>query len=227
MAERRLRCLETRLSKKPALYENVRKQMVEYVNKGYAHKATKEELETTKSCQAWYLPLGVVSNPKKPEKVRIVWDAAASVKGVSLNSVLLKGPDLLQSLPTVLCRFRQREVAINADIREMFHQVYIRPEDRQAQRFLWRNNSTEPMEVFVMDVAIFGATCSPCSAQFAKNLNASEHAAEFPRAATAVVENHYVDDYLDSTDTVNQAIQLATDVKWIHQRGGFELELAV
>ncbi|XP_062714172.1 uncharacterized protein LOC134290955 [Aedes albopictus] len=222
MAERRLRCLETRLSKKPALYENVRKQMVDYVNKGYAHKATKEELETTKSCQAWYLPLGVVSNPKKPEKVRIVWDAAASVKGVSLNSVLLKGPDLLQSLPTVLCRFRQREVAINADIREMFHQVYIRPEDRQAQRFLWRNNSTEPMEVFVMDVAIFGATCSPCSAQFAKNLNASEHATEFPRAATAVVENHYVDDYLDSTDTVNQAIQLATEVKWIHQRGGFE-----
>ncbi|XP_062538477.1 uncharacterized protein LOC134206767 [Armigeres subalbatus] len=223
MAEKRLRCLENRLSKNPELYEKVRQQMIDYVEKGYAHKATMNELKQTVPWQVWYLPLSVVHNSKKPDKVRIVWDAAASVKGISLNSVLLKGPDMLQSLPTVLCRFRQREVAINADIKEMFHQVFIRTEDRQAQRFLWRNNPTEPMQVFVMDVAIFGATCSPCSAQFAKNINASEHATEYPRAATAVVDNHYVDDYLDSVDTVEEATRLAKEVKLIHQHGGFEL----
>ncbi|XP_055643274.1 uncharacterized protein LOC129779676 [Toxorhynchites rutilus septentrionalis] len=195
----------------------------DYLAKGYAHKATELELKETKASDVWYLPLGVVTNPKKPEKLRIVWDAAASVKGVSLNSVLLKGPDLLQSLPTVLCRFRQKEVAINADIKEMFHQVLIRPEDRQALRFLWRNQPSEAVQVFVMNVAIFGSTCSPCSAQFVKDLNASEHSTEFPRAATAVIENHYVDDYLDSVDTVEEAVQLAEEVKTIHERGGFEL----
>ncbi|XP_055645639.1 uncharacterized protein LOC129782532 [Toxorhynchites rutilus septentrionalis] len=223
MAEKRLQFLEKRLSKEPKLYENVRKQIADYLAKGYAHKATELELKETKASDVWYLPLGVVTNPKKPEKLRIVWDAAASVKGVSLNSVLLKGPDLLQSLPTVLCRFRQKEVAINADIKEMFHQVLIRSEDRQALRFLWRNQPSEAVQVFVMNVAIFGSTCSPCSAQFVKNLNASEHSTEFPRAATAVIENHYVDDYLDSVDTAEEAVQLADEVKTIHERGGFEL----
>lgn len=70
-------------------------------------------------------PLGVVQNPNKPGKVRVVWDAAAKTGGVSLNSMLLKGPDLLTSLPAVLFRFRQREVAITGDIKEMFHQIII------------------------------------------------------------------------------------------------------
>ncbi|XP_062556699.1 uncharacterized protein LOC134221525 [Armigeres subalbatus] len=223
MAERRLQCLERRLSKDPTLYDKVREQIDDYLSKGYTHKATERELKDTVQNQTWYLPLGVVVNPKKPEKVRVVWDAAATVKGVSLNSVLLKGPDFLQSLPTVLCRFRQREVAINADIKEMFHQVIIRPEDRQAQRFLWRKNPSEQTEVFVMDVAIFGATYSPSSAQFAKNRNAVELSREFPRAATAVLENHYVDDYLDSVDSVYEAVELAREVKTLHQHAGFEL----
>lgn len=223
MAERRLQCLEKRLSKDPVLYDKVREQGSNYLSKGYAHKATEKELQQTNPSQVWYLPLGVVVNPRKSGKVRVVWDAAATVRGVSLNSVLLKGPDLLQSLPTVLCRFRQREVAINADIKEMFHQVIIRPEDRQAQRFLWRNNQSEPADVFVMDVAIFGSTCSPSSAQYAKNLNANELSSRFPRAATAVLENHYVDDYLDSVNTVEEAVKLAAEVRAVHGHAGFEL----
>lgn len=153
----------------------------------------------------------------------MVWDAAAVVQGVSFNSVLLTGPDLLVPLQAVLSRYRQKKIAISADIMEMFHQVEIRPEDRQAQRFLWRNNPGDPIQVFVMDVAIFGSTCSPCSTQFAKNLNADEHSAEFPEAAVAIKENHYVDDYLDSVDSIDEAVQLATDVKTVHSRGGFQI----
>ncbi|XP_055528011.1 uncharacterized protein LOC129720559 [Wyeomyia smithii] len=223
MAERRLYCLEKRLAKFPELYANVRKQISDYQSKGYAHVASDGELANFGQNPVWYLPLGVVINPRKPEKVRVVWDAAAMVRGVSLNSVLLKGPDLLTSLPAVLSRYRQRQIAISGDIREMFHQVLIRPEDRQAQRFLWRDNPSLPIKVFVMDVATFGSSCSPCSLQYIKNLNANEHAQTHPVAAAAVVANHYVDDYLDSTDTVDEAIHLVSDVKTVHANGGFEI----
>ncbi|XP_055604346.1 uncharacterized protein LOC129752596 [Uranotaenia lowii] len=74
-----------------------------------------------------------------------------------------------------------------------------------------------------MDVATFGATCSPCAAQFIKNLNAQKHAAEFPRAASAIELQHYVDDYFDSTDSVDEAVRLASEVKLVHSRGGFHI----
>ncbi|XP_062713903.1 uncharacterized protein LOC134290730 [Aedes albopictus] len=223
MAVRRLICLERKLSKRPELQASLEKQISDYQCKGYAHKATPQELEGSDPNRTWYLPIGVVTNPRKPGKVRIIWDAAAKVRGVSLNDMLLKGPDLLSSLPAVLCRFRQRQVAIAGDIREMYHQLNIREEDRQVQRFLYRTDPSTNPEIFVMDVAIFGSTCSPCSANFVKNKNAEEWKDEYPEAATAVVENHYVDDYLDSRDTEEDMTKLATDVRSVQAAAGFEL----
>ncbi|XP_055632443.1 uncharacterized protein LOC129772934 [Toxorhynchites rutilus septentrionalis] len=223
MAERRLIALEKRLEKDPALRQKVHEQIVSYEEKGYAHRITKNELDSTDSSRVWYLPLGVVQNPKKPGKIRLIWDAAACSKGVCFNDMLLRGPDLLTALFGVLLRFRQRNIAICGDIREMFHQIRIRDLDKQAQRFLWRFSPDMLPQIFVMDVATFGATCSPSSAQFVKNKNAEEHASKYPRAAHAIIYSHYVDDYLDSVETEDDAVQLWNDVKLVRARGGFEI----
>lgn len=53
--------------------------------------------------------------------MQFVWDAAANSCETSLNSMLLKGSDILTSLLAVLCRFREHNVAMSADIKEMFH----------------------------------------------------------------------------------------------------------
>lgn len=223
MAMRRLKQLEKRLGKDPDLYNNVCKQIEDYQSKGYAHLATAEELRNTNPESVWYLPLSVVLNPKKPGKVRLVWDAAASVKGVSLNSQLLKGPDMLVSLISVIIGFRERRIAVGGDIREMYHQIKIKSEDRQAQRFIFRTNPNKPVSIFVMDVATFGSTSSPCSAQYVKNQNAKEYAAEYPEAAAAIIDRHYVDDYFQSFDTVQEAILRAKQVSFIHSKAGFEI----
>ncbi|XP_062705689.1 uncharacterized protein LOC115258970 [Aedes albopictus] len=106
MAVRRLEALERKLVSKPELERRVREQIVEYVHKGYAHKASLSELTSVDAERVWYLPLGAVTNPRKPGKVRLIWDAAAKVGNVSFNSKLLKGPDLLSPLPKVLSQFR-------------------------------------------------------------------------------------------------------------------------
>ncbi|XP_062714303.1 uncharacterized protein LOC109417163 [Aedes albopictus] len=223
MADRRMKALDRKLERSPALKENVCRQIEEYQSKGYAHKATEVELAETPQGTAWYLPLNVVVNPRKPGKVRLVWDAAASVNGISLNSELLKGPDMLVPLPRVICHFRKRPIAFGGDIQEMYHQIRIRSEDKQAQRFLFRANSDEAPQVYVMDVATFGSTCSPSSAQYVKNLNAEQYSEQYPEAAVAIVKRHYVDDYYDSVDTVEEAIQRASEVKYVHSRGGFHI----
>ncbi|XP_058816851.1 uncharacterized protein LOC131680146 [Topomyia yanbarensis] len=223
MAFKRFECLERKMMRDPELAANLKNQIAEYQQKGYAHCATKAELERADPKRAWYLPLGAVTNPRKPGKVRLVWDAAAKVDGISLNSMLLKGPDQLTSLPAVLSRFRQYKVGVSADIREMFHQLLIREPDRHSQRFLFRNDPTKPVETYIMDVATFGSTCSPASAQYVKNKNAEEFSDRFPRAVEGILKSHYVDDYLDSFENDEEAERVSREIATIHQKGGFHL----
>ena len=64
----------------------------------------------------WYLPHHPVTNPNKAGKVRRVANAASKLRGESLNSNLLTGPDLLNNLVGVLLRFREHPVAVLSDI---------------------------------------------------------------------------------------------------------------
>ncbi|XP_055527462.1 uncharacterized protein LOC129720076 [Wyeomyia smithii] len=211
MALKRLLQLEKKLAKHPVLRRNVFRQIEEYQEKGYAHLATAEELSETVPGKVWYLPLNVVRNPKKPDKVRLIWDAAASVQGVSLNSKLLKGPDML--VPLMSVGFRERRIAFGGDVREMYHQLKMIARDKRFLRFLFRENPHNPPKVYVMDVATFESTSSPCSAQFVKNRNAEEFTGQYPEAAAAIIQRHYVDDYFDSVDTIEEAINRAKQLR--------------
>ncbi|CAH2090792.1 unnamed protein product [Euphydryas editha] len=160
----------------------------------------------------------------KPGKVRIVHDAAARTAGTSLNDHLLTGPDLLRSLTGVLMRFRQHRYAVTADIAEMFMKIGVRSEDRDALRYLWRGDRRDgPPDEYRMKSLIFGATCSPAIAIYVKNANARKYEKEYPEAAAAIVQAHYMDDYLDSFTTEQQTIEIATQVRKIHAAGNFNL----
>ncbi|XP_075164705.1 uncharacterized protein LOC142237217 [Haematobia irritans] len=195
-----------------------------YINKGYVREVPPEDIRLI-SKRKWYLPHFAVSNPNKEnKKLRLVFDAAAKVNGISLNDNLLKGPQCISSLPTILFNFRSRKIAVSADIREMFHQIMIQPDDRISQRFLWRFGKTdsEPKE-FEMLVMIFGAACSPCSAIHVMKTNAKEHNELLPRAVEAICEHHYMDDFVDSFDSIEEAISISKYVREIQSNGGFEL----
>ncbi|XP_062698947.1 uncharacterized protein LOC134284246 [Aedes albopictus] len=137
--------------------------------------------------------------------------------------MLLAGPDLLTPLLKVMSGFRQRQFAVVGDVRQMFHQILVRPSDKQALRFLFRSDPNDPPTVYVMDVVIFGASCSPCIAQHVKNLTAAEYVQQYPEAAAAVINNTYVDDFLDSRDTIEETVQIVAEVRWIHSKAGFEV----
>lgn len=93
--------MERRFNTDPALFKKVQRQIEQYQKMGYIHEAAEDELAATDPRRLWYLPIGIVQNPKKKNKIRIVWDAAAKVDGISLNNMPLKGPDLEQPLPEV------------------------------------------------------------------------------------------------------------------------------
>ncbi|XP_055612541.1 uncharacterized protein LOC129759158 [Uranotaenia lowii] len=223
MALRRWQCLDRRLTKDENLARSMEAQIKGYLEKGYIRKLTQDEI-SAKYPRVWYLPIFPVVNPNKPEKLRMVWDAAAKSHGISLNSVLLKGPDQLNSLFSVLLKFREYKTAFSGDIREMYHQVLIDKTDQQCQRFLWKDDrsSSSPSE-YIMCVMTFGASCSPSSAQYVKNINAQKFQTRFPEAVDVIINRHYVDDALVSVEMEEDAIRIAKEVYEIHRSGGFEI----
>ncbi|XP_053686496.1 uncharacterized protein LOC128736038 [Sabethes cyaneus] len=222
MALRRWKCLEYRMHKDPRLAEALQMKIQDHVSKGYVRKLTSEELAVSRE-RVWYLPIFAVVNPNKPGKTRLVWDAAATAHGISLNSMLMKGPDQLTSLLSVLIRFREFKVAVCGDIREMFHQVHMRTDDQHCQRFLWKSAEDSEPSVYIVQVMTFGACCSPSIAQYVKNRNAKLFERDHPEAFDAITRQHYVDDMLVSMETVDEAVALAQQVKNIHMQAGFEM----
>ena len=51
-------------------------------------------------------------------------------------------------------------------IKEMCHQIFVSPKERDALRFVWRKFSTDPTEDYRMSVHIFGKIDSPCIANW-------------------------------------------------------------
>ncbi|XP_021966036.1 uncharacterized protein LOC110861240 [Folsomia candida] len=182
-AYRRLLSMERKMDRDPEFLKSYYSKITEYLNKGYARILSPEEAATTTN-KTNYIPHFMAYNPKKPGKLRFVFDAAANNHGRSLNDHLLQGPDKLVPLPNILLKFRQRQIALTADIEDMFHRAKVKHDDAQAQRFLWRGSDrTRPPDILEMGVLIFGATCSPTCAQEAKNKNAAEFQQQFPHAA--------------------------------------------
>ncbi|XP_076084371.1 uncharacterized protein LOC143055113, partial [Mytilus galloprovincialis] len=124
--------------------------------------------------ECWYLPLFGVYHPKKPDQIRGVFDSSAKCNGVSLNSVLLTGPDLTNDLFGVLLRFRKEMVAVTADVQHMFHCFVARKDHLNYLRFLWHkdNDLQENLVEYRMRVHVFGNSPSPAVAAAAQ---ASQH----------------------------------------------------
>ncbi|KAK4300422.1 hypothetical protein Pmani_027386 [Petrolisthes manimaculis] len=196
------------------------------LSKGYAERVENSQIEGTPG-KIWYIPHHNVFNPKKPDKCRIVFDCAAEYEGTSLNKRVLQGPDLTNKLVGVLLRFRENKVAVCGDIQEMFHQVRVSPQHRDALRFLWwpQGDLTTRPAVYRMNVHLFGGVWSPSCANFALQLTANDHEKDFsPEVIRTVLKNFYVDDCLKSVSCDDDAIALVEEVTRILLKGGFQIK---
>ena len=139
--------------------------MNDYIEKGHASKLSSEQTQTFSPITN-YIPHHPVTSVNKPGKIRIVFDAGAKCKGVSLNQNLLKGPDLMNNLIGILMRFRENKYVVMADVKEMFHQIKVKISDCDALRFVWRENPNHPIIDYAMTVHLFGKADSPCIANW-------------------------------------------------------------
>uniref|UniRef100_A0A9J8D9V3 Tc1-like transposase DDE domain-containing protein n=3 Tax=Cyprinus carpio TaxID=7962 RepID=A0A9J8D9V3_CYPCA len=148
-----LRGIEKRLERDTVLAAAYQGELAKLVQAGYVVKLSQEQVERTK--EAWYIPHHMVQHNGKN---RVVFNCSFSYQGHNLNELLLPGPTLGPSLLAVLLRFREHSVAISSDIRGMFHQVRLLPQDKPLLRYIWRDMQRDRIpDVYESKIVLFGS----------------------------------------------------------------------
>ena len=90
------RLTNLRFIKEPKYFDDYSKFMSKLLVNNHAEKVPIDELD--KPGKVWYLPHHGAYHPRKPDKIRVVFDGSTSYQGIVLNNLLLKGPDLNNTL---------------------------------------------------------------------------------------------------------------------------------
>ncbi|XP_061169198.1 uncharacterized protein LOC133178524 [Saccostrea echinata] len=214
-AERRARSFDASLKHNGQKREHVIDFMQKLFDNNHAEKAP--DLDEGNEC--WYLPLFGVYHTKKPDSIRMVFDSSAKFCDVSLNDVLLKGPDLSNSLLGILMRFRKEAVAVTMDVEQMFYNFKVSPEHRDFLRFLWHedNDFNRPLTTFRMTVHVFGNSPSPSVATYGLRKSVESSSED---VKDLINNNFYVDDGLLSCFSEEEAISLVHRTKGALNEGG-------
>ena len=105
----------------------------------------------------------------------------------------------------------------------MFLQVGVPDRDQPSLRFLWQEDPKRNGVVYQYTRHIFAAKESPFCANYALERTARKSIGQYPEATRAVLENFSLNDYLDSVETPESALNRSKELVHLLHLGGFEL----
>lgn len=142
-------------------------------------------------------------------KVRVVFNGSApSHLKLSLNDLMYSGPKLQKSLPALLNNFRTHLIALSADIRMMYRQIRVRPQDCQYQHILWHSPNTDDVTEFELTTVTYGLKSSPFLAQRVIAKLSIDEGSHYPAAAGVLNSSIYIDDIIAGASSPEKAITL-------------------
>ena len=149
-----------------------------------------------------------VSSRSKTDKIRVVFDAGAKYNKTCLNKHLLKGPDLLNNLFSMLMRFRLGECAAVGDIEQMLgkhvrERVYVSHGE---------DHLTKTWHDFQMAKHLLGKIDSSCCANYALKKTTIDNVNSNPSIRRTIENDFYMDDFLKSHSSVSYLTDTAKSV---------------
>ncbi|GBN01044.1 hypothetical protein AVEN_261624-1 [Araneus ventricosus] len=229
IAKRRLFSLNKTLEKNKELFLKYDNIIREHLRDGIVERV---EMNLDQNINTGYfLPHhAVVREQKDSTKVRIVFDASSKSKGaLSLNDCLESGPNLNPDLLKIILRFRLHKIAFCADIQRAFLEVGIAKEDREFLKFLWIKKegpnldlSTHNIETLRYKRVTFGVKCSPFLLAAIIRLHLEKYEKKYAKACEMLNEL-YVDDLINGTSDITEAIQLSSEMIYILSEASMNL----
>ncbi|XP_036068500.1 uncharacterized protein LOC112152419 [Oryzias melastigma] len=216
---------EKQLNKQPEWKATYTTQIHEMVKRGAAKQLTQEDLNTWKG-PVWYVSHLVAPKPNSMSTpVRLVWNSSQKFNGLSMNDLLLKGPDVLNPIRAVLLRFRRGVHAALGDIKKMYNSVWLEEKEMHLHRFLWRDDQEQEIGEYAITRVNMGDRPAGCIAQLAMRETANlQIFTNLEEERRIVEEDSYVDDILTSSNTLENLNENLKGVEQILKAGGFFLK---
>lgn len=195
MAQRRFFLLE-RFQKDTELFLEYKIFINEYVSLGHANFVPPCPTNTLSEKKFIVPHLCVIREASTTTKLCVVCDASCkSSSGRSLNDITLKGFQVQSDMYDILCRFRIFTFVLTADIKKVYRQVKINPENNFLQNIVWRNSPQDLLQCIELQTVTCGTNFVPYAATGILNDIASKNT-EFPLVSNALSTQTYVDDIL-------------------------------
>ena len=149
----------------------------------------------------------MIRESSETTKLRVVYDASAKSDPASpsLNQCLKPGPPLQNKLWDVLVQQRAFPVMVSEDIRQAFHQIRVKEDDRDVLRFHWRKDETSTLETLRFTRVLFGLAPSLDLLQDVIETYLDVWSNKYPNEVEHLRRSMYVDDLLSGGLTVEQA----------------------
>ena len=175
--------------------------------------------------KAHYIPHHCVKKNSATTPIRVVYDCSCrqSEHDPSLNDCLLRGPDFLNDLCSILLRFRTHVFAISTDIEKAFLHVYLHEKDRDFTRFFWLADPTNPeseLTVYRFKTVLFGAVSSPFILYATLHRHLQHHNTPLSKD---IQTNLYVDNIISGSATEAEAVQYYHNARAMLSEAGFNL----
>lgn len=221
-AIKRLLQMEKKGEQNGEMFEKYKEFMKSYHSLGHMEQVAAHEIDVQPHC---YLPHHAVFKPESTStKLRVVFDATlATSNGKGLNSLLLTGPRLQETLASILMRWRKHKIVFSADIEKMYRQIWVARKHQDYQRIVWRDDTSEPIKHFRLKTVTYGTASAPYMAIKTIQRLANDEMLTYPRAAKILKNDFYVDDCLSGADTDEDAIEIKNELLQIMQAGGLRL----
>ena len=161
----------------------------------------------------------------KSTKCRIVTNSSLNHNGTSLNAILPKGPNSISNLLHVLLRFRARPYLVIADLSKAYNSIKTSELDAHLRRFLWFGEDGE-LKTYALTRMHFGDTPSGFYLECAKEeiSNYSRSIMNEPVLADKLISESYVDDILPTTNTLEEAQNIANKLPKAFSVLGFKMK---
>lgn len=221
LANKRFSYLQKKFEKHPEIAKLYSEFIEEYKSLNHLEEVI-ENAEVVDPTRVQYLPHHcIMRDSSSTTKLRVVFDGSALTKtGLSLNDTQMVGAKQQLDLFEILLRFCNHKYAMTADIKQMFRQILIHPDECDLQRIIWMVKSQ--LKIYRLKTVTYGTASAPFLAtRVLKQLAIEEK--DFPVASKVASKDFYMDDLMTGTDTKEEAIELQREMIALMNCGGFHL----